>query len=65
LMAVSNDGVQLPADFDPHAGGTLGMQLVTLLAQQMQGRVELERVPSTRFCIRFPSGQRGNYPLQL
>ena len=54
LIAVSNDGVPVRADFDIEHDRTLGMQLVTLLAAQLQGRVELERAPETRFCVRFP-----------
>jgi PAS domain S-box-containing protein len=54
LMAVSNDGVPITMEFTVEGGGTLGMQLVHLLAQQIQGWVELERRPATRFCVRFP-----------
>ena len=54
MMAVSNDGVPVPADFDIEHDRTLGMQLVSLLAAQLQGQVELTRSPDTRFCVRFP-----------
>jgi PAS domain S-box-containing protein len=54
LMAVCNDGVPIPEAFDLEAGGTLGMELVTLLSQQLQGSVEFQRQPITRFCVRFP-----------
>ena len=53
-MVVGNDGALLPEDFQLHSGGTLGVQLVTLLAQQLQGSVEFEREPATRFRVRFP-----------
>jgi two-component sensor histidine kinase len=36
-VEVSDNGVGLPADFDPAAGGTLGMELVRALSNQIGG----------------------------
>jgi PAS domain S-box-containing protein len=45
-LLVADDGVGLPAGFDPAASGGLGMTLVAGLAQQVQGRLEI--VPRDR-----------------
>ena len=56
MMAISNDGVVLPPGFSLEGtSGQLGMQLVTLLAQQVGARVQVIRGPETRFVVRFPS----------
>jgi PAS domain S-box-containing protein len=53
-VVVGNDGAPIPSTFSMGTGETLGVQLVSLLAQQMQGSVVLEREPLTRFRVRFP-----------
>ena len=53
-MTVENDGLLIAEDVSLTGGGTLGVQLVTLLTEQLQGRFEVERRPRTRFRVRFP-----------
>ena len=53
-IVVSDDGIGIPATLDIRNAKTLGLQLVTTLAQnQLKGRVELERAGGTRFRIIF------------
>lgn len=54
-LSVTDDGVGLPADFDPSRTRSLGMQLVISLAEQLEGR--LQHGPNgptgSRFALRF------------
>lgn len=51
LLAVSDDGQGFPAELDPRASSTLGLQLVETLVRQLDGTMELERSVGTRFSI--------------
>jgi two-component sensor histidine kinase/CHASE1-domain containing sensor protein len=55
-VSVHDDGVGLPADFDPRARARtgLGMVVVGTLATQLGGTLTVDRDPGTRFTIRFP-----------
>lgn len=55
LLSVEDDGPGLPADFDPLKAKSLGMQLVTTLAKQISGAVEVSSVKGTRIVVRFPA----------
>ena len=52
-MAVSDDGAGFPADLDFRLTDTLGLQLVTLLVDQLDGTIELDRSKGTAFTITF------------
>jgi two-component sensor histidine kinase len=54
LLLVADDGVGIPADFDLENSGSLGMQLVTTLVEQVRGELEVVRTPGTTFRIRVP-----------
>ncbi|MFP5239885.1 MAG: histidine kinase dimerization/phosphoacceptor domain -containing protein [Acidobacteriota bacterium] len=54
LLAFEDDGVGLPVDFDPSEAGTLGLQIVKLLAGQLRGEFRVEAGQGTRFALRFP-----------
>ena len=54
VLAVSDDGVGLPAGLDPRTSTTLGLQLVMLLTDQLQGTLSISHGNPTRFAIRFP-----------
>jgi PAS domain S-box-containing protein len=54
ILAVTDDGVGLPPGFDPTASNSLGMQLVMMLAEQIEGHLDLARVHGTRVQIAFP-----------
>ena len=53
-LIVSNNGVEFPEDLDFRNTESLGLQLVTLLAEdQLDGTIELDRSSGTAFKITF------------
>ena len=59
-LSISDNGIGLPDDIDIHHSETLGLQLVSDLAEdQLEGSLQIERVNGTRFVIRF-SPQKTN-----
>ncbi len=52
-LTVGDDGVGWPRDVDFRKTETLGMQLVTMLVDQLDGKIELEKKPGTTFRISF------------
>jgi PAS domain S-box-containing protein len=63
LLSVSDDGIGIPAGFDPARSGSLGMQLVAALAEQLDGRLEIERQPGAVFRVTFPCGASDAHPI--
>jgi PAS domain S-box-containing protein len=57
LLEVSDDGVGVPEGVDVRSAGTLGLKLVSILADQLRGRMTLERGAGTRFAVRFEPGE--------
>jgi PAS domain S-box-containing protein len=53
LLVVADDGVGLPADVEPGKTRSLGLQLVALLADQLDAQIKLVRGKGTRYEIRF------------
>jgi len=53
-LEIADTGVGLPAGLDFRNTGTLGLELVNLLAQQLRGEVAIRSSPGTRFIVRFP-----------
>jgi two-component sensor histidine kinase len=53
VLAVADDGVGIPAGLDFRKTETLGLQIVTLLAEQLDGRIDLVSQGGTRFRIEF------------
>jgi PAS domain S-box-containing protein len=54
LLTVSDNGIGIREDFDLNQATTLGLQLVTLLVDQLAGELEIHRAEPTRFVVRFP-----------
>ena len=53
-LIVSDNGVGLPSDVDFRATESLGLHLVTLLAEnQLHGKIKLDRTKGTKFLIRL------------
>jgi PAS domain S-box-containing protein len=55
VLIVADNGVGLPSDLNPKNVQTLGLQLVSLLTQQLSGRLEIDSGVGTRFAIYFPA----------
>jgi PAS domain S-box-containing protein len=52
-MMVSDDGIGIPEDIDINSTSTLGMQLVTVLVQQLGGTLEVRGDKGTTFIMTF------------
>jgi PAS domain S-box-containing protein len=52
-LSVSDNGVGLPPDLDLQDPPSLGLQLVTMLTQQIGGQLELDTSAGTEFKINF------------
>ncbi|MBE0517381.1 MAG: response regulator [Methanophagales archaeon] len=53
ILIVSDTGIGFPKDFDFRNTGTLGLQLVITLVEQLNGTIELDRSRGTEFKITF------------
>ena len=49
--------IGLPETVDPQGTKSMGLQLLSLLVQQLKGRLEVSRTGGTRFTITFPRKQ--------
>lgn len=54
VLSVSDGGVGLPEMLDTARSATLGLQLVTLLADQLRGDLAIHRSNPTAFRLQFP-----------
>ena len=52
-LRVSDDGIGLPSDFETKRGTSLGLQLVSDLAEQLNGHLEIGPVPVAEFTVTF------------
>jgi two-component sensor histidine kinase len=52
-LTVRDDGVGFPADTDFRNSNTLGLQLVTGLVEQLQGKITMARDTGCAFTITF------------
>jgi two-component sensor histidine kinase len=53
-LIVKDDGTGFPEDLDFRKTKSLGMQLVTMLVDQLKGTIDLKRNEGTEFVISFP-----------
>ncbi|GEM_PF-6596288 len=56
-VTISDNGVGLPADFDPTAATSFGWQLIDTLVTQIGGSIAVARGPGTSVTISFPFSQ--------
>ena len=54
VLVIHDTGVGFPAHIDFRYTGSLGLQLVCLLTEQLGGTIELDRASGTRWTLRFP-----------
>ncbi len=52
-LIVRDDGIGLPQHINVHTANTLGLKLILLLTEQIDGTLEISRDGGTQFCIRF------------
>ena len=53
LLVVSDNGTGMPENLDFRHASSLGLQLVNILVEQLEGSIELGDVPGTEFRINF------------
>jgi PAS domain S-box-containing protein len=53
MLSVRDNGVGIPEDLDMSKAGTLGLQLITLLAEQLGGKIAIRRSNPTEFVLTF------------
>ncbi|MGB9927002.1 MAG: PAS domain S-box protein [Methanosarcina sp.] len=53
LLQVSDDGIGIPEDVSPEDSETLGLQLISILLEQLEGELELKRDCGTEYLIQF------------
>ncbi|MEM7365080.1 MAG: two-component regulator propeller domain-containing protein [Pseudomonadota bacterium] len=58
VLKVSDNGVGLPMDFDPDSGASMGMEIVSILTQQLDGRLQADGDDGAHFEISFPIKQK-------
>lgn len=57
-LIVSDNGIGFPHDLDLRNARSLGLQLVNMLVQQLDGTIELDRTNGTTFKIVFASAKQ-------
>jgi PAS domain S-box-containing protein len=60
VLSVSDNGIGIPEDVDIENPGSLGLQLVISLVDQLDGTLELKRNNGTEFIIRFAVMEKYN-----
>jgi two-component sensor histidine kinase len=60
VLTVSDNGVGIPKDLDIEDLGSLGLQLVFTLVEQLDGELELKRDNGTKFTISFSVTEKDN-----
>lgn len=53
-LVVKDNGIGFPDEIDFHHTESLGLQLVIMLTEQLQGTIALERADGTTFTLTFP-----------
>lgn len=62
-LTISDDGKGLPQDLELESIESLGLQLVNILVDQLDGELELKRAQGTEFTIKFKVAEKDNKAL--
>jgi two-component sensor histidine kinase len=65
LLTVADDGIGLPADFDPSRSRSLGMNLIKGLSKQLDGSLKIESAQGLTIQVRFSSALPDKAPAGL
>ena len=57
-LRISDNGAGLPKDFDLSRSGSMGMEIVDILTQQLEGSLSYQSNAGAQFLIEFPAGER-------
>ncbi|HIH95608.1 TPA: PAS domain S-box protein [Methanosarcina acetivorans] len=63
-LTISDNGKGMPEDLELESAESLGLQLVNILVDQLDGELELKRAQGTEFTIRFKVVEKDN-PAQV
>jgi PAS domain S-box-containing protein len=55
ILKVTDDGVGIPSDFRVEDANSLGLKLVSVLAQQLKGEVQIRNSRGTAISVSFPN----------
>ena len=58
LLAIKDDGEGLPPDLVPETVDTLGMQLISILSDQLEAKMEMDRAGGTGYSLIFSDSAR-------
>ena len=58
VLEISDDGVGLPEGFEVESSSSMGMEIVSILTQQLDGRLKYESDNGSRFEISFPRKEK-------
>jgi two-component sensor histidine kinase len=58
VLEVADNGLGFPANLDFRSPNTLGLKLVAIFTEQVDGTMDLKREGETRFSLRFTPGTR-------
>ncbi len=53
MLDISDSGIGLSENLNPQDATSIGLQLVSLLVQQLKAKMEVDRSSGTRFIIQF------------
>jgi PAS domain S-box-containing protein len=56
-LEVADNGIGVPTNIDFQSPNTLGLRLVSILAEQVRGTIELDRREGTRIVVRFENAE--------
>ncbi len=65
MIAVSDNGVGMPEGYNPQKATTLGLALVPLLVDQLQGVLDINRGKGTTVTVRFGYGTEDSPPAKV
>jgi len=57
-LRISDNGAGLPENFDLGRSGSMGMEIVDILTQQLEGNLSYQSNAGAKFLIEFPAGER-------
>lgn len=60
ILIIKDNGIGLPKEIDPAQTTSLGMVLINMLCDQIDGTIELKRTSGTEYRITFPKNRYSN-----
>jgi len=58
VLEISDDGIGLPVGFSLESSNSMGMEIVSILTQQLDGRLRFDSVDGASFEISFPRKEK-------